>query len=97
VVKKVELACKELGLTESQTTFCSIAAENISKLSILAGKKPATVAGASIWMILRKFKVRGKDISLEDIAEKVGMGPHAIMNSFSLIEPYQNQIIPPQF
>jgi hypothetical protein len=36
------------------TELCKKTAENISKLEILTGKKPATIAGVAIHMILRK-------------------------------------------
>ena len=42
----------DLKLDEYAVNTCKATAENISKLEVLTGKKPATIAGVAIYMIV---------------------------------------------
>ena len=50
--KYAEDAAKKLGLEPNVIDVCRATADNISKLEVLTGKKPATIAGVAIYMIV---------------------------------------------
>lgn len=90
-----EEASKKLGLPENITVLCKATAENISKLEILTGKKPATIAGVAVWMIVKRSpSLRNNIKSLCQIAEILGMSEAAIKSAYKEVEIVEDDILP---
>ena len=92
--KHAEDASKKLGLDKEAIEVCKATADNISKLEVLTGKKPATIAGVAIYMIIRKSPRYSQQISTAEIAEVLKMGEAAIKNGFREIEELEQDILP---
>ena len=92
--KHAEDAANKLGLDKEVTEICKTTADNISKLEVLTGKKPATIAGVAIYMIIRRSPSYSQKISSAEIAEMIGMGEAAIKNGFKEIEDLEDDILP---
>ena len=93
-ISHAEEAATKLGLNKDVVEVCKATADNISKLEELTGKKPATIAGVAIWMIV----CRSPDLRLmfdcASIAKTVDMGEAAIRNAYQIVAPLENQILP---
>ena len=48
----VEKACQKLGYSPAVLRAAKITAENFSKLALLEGRRPQTIAGVSLFMTL---------------------------------------------
>lgn len=92
--KHAEDASKKLGLDKEVSEICKATADNISKLEVLTGKKPATIAGVAIYMIIRRSPRYSSTIGSSEIAEMLGMGEAAIKNGYKEIEDYEDDILP---
>lgn len=95
--KHAEEASRKLGLDKDVTEVCKATADNISKLELLTGKKPATIAGVAILMIIRRSPKYSKDITSQDIAQILNMGEPAIKNAFKEVEDLESDILPVGF
>jgi transcription initiation factor TFIIIB Brf1 subunit/transcription initiation factor TFIIB len=68
-------------------------ADNFRDKGICEGKRPNTIAGASILMIASIKKI---DLDIEDIARQVKIGSQAIRECRDQAQPHQNSLLPPQ-
>lgn len=55
--KHAEEACIKMKLDKDVIEVCKATADNISKLEVLTGKKPATIAGVAIYMIVKRSPI----------------------------------------
>ena len=94
--KYAEDAGKKLGLEKEIITFCQEAADNISKLEILTGKKPSTIAGVAIYMIVRRIPKFNR-IGCLEISNILGIGEIAIKNAYKEVEDLESDILPITF
>lgn len=62
--KYVEQAATSLELDENATNLCRKTAENIQSAEVLTGKKPATIAGVAMWIILKRIPAEAKKRAL---------------------------------
>lgn len=96
--KYAEDAATKLKLPENVVALCKNTAENISKLEILTGKKPATIAGVAIWMIVRRSPALKASIpSPAVIADMLGMSEPAIKSAFKEVECVEDDVLPVGF
>lgn len=95
--KYAEEAAKKLGLENEVVEVCKATAENISKLEVLTGKKPATIAGVAIFMIVCRSPVLKQKIDCGAISQILGMGEGAIKNAYREIEDLESEILPMGF
>ena len=51
----VEMACQKLEIPPEIEAQCQEAVTNLVHLEVLTGKKPATIAGVAIWMVVNKY------------------------------------------
>jgi len=75
-----EHACNTLELPADIVNASKITSDNLSSLQVAEGKKPQTLAGAAIWMVLQASKPlkTGKEITLTDIANIVEITENTI-------------------
>lgn len=92
--KYAEDACKKMGLEENVMEVCKATADNISKLEILTGKKPSTIAGVALHMILQRSPKYSAQFTCVEIAKFLGIGDAAIRNSYREVEDLENDILP---
>lgn len=73
-----------------------ITSDNLSSLQVLEGKKPQTLAGAAIYMVLQASKVlkQQKEIQLDDIAQAVEIKPATILEACKLTASYREHLLP---
>ena len=83
-----------MGLEENVTEVCKATADNISKLEILTGKKPSTIAGVALYMILKRSPKYSAQFSCFEIAKYLCIGDAAIRNSYREVEDLENDILP---
>lgn len=57
---------------------CKQTADNLSALHVMEGKKPQTVAGVAIMMVLQFSKV--KEVTIDQIATAVDIKPSTIQD-----------------
>lgn len=95
--KHAEEACGKLGLDKDTTEVCKATADNISKLEVLTGKKPATIAGVAIYMIIRKSPKYSRQLSTFEVSQVLGMGEPAIRNAYREVEDLESDILPVGF
>lgn len=53
--KYAEQASKQLGLNDQVTNWIKATADNIQQAEVLTGKKPATIAGVALWVLLKRL------------------------------------------
>lgn len=81
-----EDAAQKMGLDSAVVDVCRQTAENISKLEVLTGKKPATIAGVAIFMITQLSPELSSKFDCASISNILGMGEAAIRGSFREVE-----------
>jgi transcription initiation factor TFIIB len=92
--KYCEDACKKMLLENEVTEVCKATADQISKLEILTGKKPATIAGVAIWMILKRSPKYSARYNPFEISKVLCVGDVAIKNAYREVEDLENEILP---
>lgn len=92
--KYAEDACKKMNLEQNVIDVCKATADNISKLEILTGKKPSTIAGVAIYMILKRSPKYSAKYNCYEIAKILNIGDAAIRNSYREVEELENEILP---
>ena len=95
--KYAEDACKRLKLDEETMEFCKATADNISSLEILTGKKPSTIAGVAIMMIVQRTPLYSCKISFYEVSIILGMGESAIKSAYREVEDLERDILPVEF
>lgn len=48
------MGCEKLDIPQETCDLCVDAVNKIVELEVLTGKKPATIAGVAIWMVVSK-------------------------------------------
>jgi transcription initiation factor TFIIIB Brf1 subunit/transcription initiation factor TFIIB len=96
-ISHAEEAATKLGLNADVVEVCKATADNISKLEELTGKKPATIAGVAIWMIVCRSPDLRQSIDCSMVAKTVDMGEAAIKNAYQIVMPLESQILPVGF
>ena len=92
-----EEAAKKLGLENEVAEVCKATADNISKLEVLTGKKPATIAGVAIFMIVSHSPVLKQQLDCALISQILGMGEAAVKNAYREVEDLESDILPMGF
>ena len=73
-----------------------ITAENFSKHAVCEGRRPQTIAGVSLYMILH-FHKKYKDeiqLQLERISELVNIGSTTILETYRLVSRHKDKLLP---
>ena len=81
-----EAAARKLKLDEEVVDLIRNTAENISRLEVLTGKKPATIAGVAILMIIQHSPWLSDRLNCQKISSLLGIGESAIKNAFRDVE-----------
>ena len=70
-------------------------ADNFARNSLCEGKKPKTIAGVAIYMVLNKLKDNLKSDSelLQEISEFVGIGAQTIKECYSQVYHYRDKLL----
>lgn len=80
----VNTACNKLKYPIHVTTAAKATAENFGRLAICEGKKPQTIAGTALFMVMLLYK--GKDANenelLDEISEIVDIGKPTIRECY---------------
>lgn len=76
--------------------FCQEAADNISKLEVLTGKKPSTIAGVATYMIVKRIPKYNR-VGCPEISNILGIGEIAIKNAYKEVEDLESDILPISF
>lgn len=50
----VKMGCEKLEISQEITEYCIQTVNKIVELEVLTGKKPATIGGVAIWMVVTK-------------------------------------------
>ena len=80
--KVAEQACNRLELPIDIVQACKTTSDNLSSLQVTEGKKPQTIAGAAIYMVLQESRaIKTKEITIEDIANVVEIKPATILDT----------------
>ena len=88
-------AAKKLKMSEYFVQCCQQTADNISKLEVLTGKKPATIAGVAIWIIVKRCPSLKQTIpSLQIVSEVLGMSEPAVKSAYKEVEIVEEEVIP---
>lgn len=88
--KVAEHACNTLELPTDLVNASKITSDNLSSLQVIEGKKPQTVAGAAIHLVLqhsRELK-NGRQITLDEIAATVEIKPSTIVETCKLVNSF---------
>ncbi len=83
-VDKVKDACLKLNYHPEVKKAAIIVAENFIKMSICEGKKPATIAGAALFMVCLRLKTRPteSELLLAEISSAVEIGASTIRDCY---------------
>jgi len=92
-----EDAATKLKLDPDVIEICKATADNISKLEVLTGKKPATIAAVAILMIVNHSPMLRQRIDCSLISQTLNMGESAIKNALREVEPLEADILPVGF
>ena len=93
--KYVEQAAETLGLPANVTNWCRQAAENIQAAEVLTGKKPATIAGVALWLVIRRVtELKDKFLLPLDLANALTISEAAIKSAAREVEPVEKAILP---
>lgn len=87
----VETACNKLKLPADVTKAAKITAVNIQRRNLCEGRKPQTIAGVSMYMIISQSKC---EVPIEEIADKVDIKPTTINECYSKIWDRRQHILP---
>ena len=80
--KVAEQACNRFELPIDIVQACKTTSDNLSSLQVTEGKKPQTIAGAAIYMVLQESRaIKTKEITIEDIANVVEIKPATILDT----------------
>ena len=80
--KVAEQACNRFELPKDIVQACKTTSDNLSSLQVTEGKKPQTIAGAAIYMVLQESRaIKTKEITIEDIANVVEIKPATILDT----------------
>ena len=60
----------------------------------MTGKKPATIAGVAIWMILKRSPKYSARYNPFEISKVLSVGDVAIKNAYREVEDLENEILP---
>ena len=91
-----EHACNALELPSDIVNASKITSDNLSSLQVAEGKKPQTLAGAAIYMVLQASRTikTTKEITLEDIANTVEIKPATIIETCKLTASFKEHLLP---
>ena len=74
---------------------CKTTSDNLSSLQVTEGKKPQTIAGAAIYMVLSESrKLNNKEITLDDIARVVEIKPATILDTCRMTQKLKHHLLP---
>lgn len=93
----VEMGCEKLQIPKDIAALCQETVTNLVELEVLTGKKPATIAGVAIWMVVNKHPELLQYIKSPMAVQKaVGLNanhPH-VKDRWRDVEPIENLILP---
>ena len=93
----VKMGCEKLEIPQAVCDLCISTVNKIVELEVLTGKKPATIAGVAIWMVVLKHPDLLERIKSPMTVQKaVGLNanhPH-VKDRFRELEPIENLILP---
>lgn len=78
--KIAEQVCTALKLPIDITQACKITSDNLSSLQMLEGKKPQTIAGAAVLMIIEESSL-ATQVTIEQISSAVDIKPQTILET----------------
>jgi len=92
----VEAACYKLGLPPEILRAAKITADNFSKLALCEGKRPTTIAGVSLFMVLQfSKKYRDECTSLlEKVSKEVDITTSTIKETYSSVYRLRDKLLP---
>ena len=95
----VEKACQKLGYSLPVLRAAKITAENFSKLALLEGRRPQTIAGVSLFMTLTlvcqdKSKNMSSQQLLDQISKCVEITTATIKDTYSEVYKYRDKLLP---
>lgn len=76
--KVAETACNSLKLPMDIMSACKQTADNLSALHAMEGKKPQTIAGVAIMMVLQYSKIMVGQVGIDEVATAVDIKPSTI-------------------
>lgn len=91
----VEEACFKIGLPPNIQRAAKTTADNFSKHALCEGKRPQTVAGASMYLVCQNHaKYKNDPTILEKISEKVGIAEQTIVNTYNVAHKEKEKLLP---
>jgi len=78
----VQKACNKLELSHPVCGAAKLTADNFKEHGICEGKRPNTIAGASLLLVTSLAKFEKDRVELEDIAKAVSIGEQAIRECY---------------
>lgn len=93
--KYVEQAAETLQLPAQIANWCRQAADNIQAAEVLTGKKPATIAGVALWMVIKRVpELKDKYMLPLELSNALEISEAAIKSAAKEVEPVENALLP---
>lgn len=92
----VSTACNKLKYPIGITNAAKLTAENFGRLAICEGKKPQTIAGTAMFMVmlLQKGRELSENDLLDEISEVVEIGKPTIRDCYNQAYQFRDQLLP---
>ena len=93
----VKIGCERLELSSEVTEQCFQTVNKMTELEVMTGKKPATIAGVAMWMVINKHAELLQTIKSPMMIQKA-LGIKSVHQNILLryaeVEPIENLILP---
>ena len=93
----IESSVHKLNLVPETLRAAKITADNFSKHSLCEGKRPQTIAGVSLFMVMvlsKKYKHEDQQSLLDSISQAVGIGAGTIKDTYNQIYKLKDRLLP---